>query len=415
MEGIICGPSALSYLRTPPQVLDLLPSIPISRDRATQTFISTSPAFKELFGETVHTLVSSVSEHTNAKHIKQHLWSGPLPPQATIDDPAVGIVTSPLLTLLTLAQHCTDIELAMIMHEFCGEFAVYRPSDEVEKALPKTNDARLAYGWERAPSKDKRPSSLWQRSHLVEPHELASFAREVRGHRGARRFERAAAMLQGVTLSPLEVRTALLMGLPRTLGGRGIKIETNATIRFTQAASKIAHRSYCIADILITSPDGTHVVDVECQGASVHDGIEARISDADRTTALESMGVSVILVSHDQIASHDSFNVVMDLVERELGQRLPAQTSRMVKSEEALRGDLFQEWETLGMAQNDGKVDASARTRAEAKAKARGGAKAAAKPGTPKHKAEKNAVAATEAKAKAKETTMAKPKQTPKR
>ena len=334
MEGIICGPSALSYLRTPPQVLDLLPSIPISQDRATQTFISTSPAFKELFGETVHTLVSSVSEHTNAKHIKQHLWSGPLPPQATIDDPAVGTVTSPLLTLLTLAQHCTDIELAMIMHEFCGEFAVYRPSDEVEKVLPKTNDARLAYGWERAPSKDKRPSSLWQ-------------------------------------------------------------------------------RSYCIADILITSPDGTHVVDVECQGASVHDGIEARISDADRTTALESMGVSVILVSHDQIASRDSFNVVMDLVERELGQRLPAQTSRMVKSEEALRGDLFQEWETLGMAQNDGKVDASARTRAEAKAKARGGAKAAAKPGTPKHKAEKNAVAATEAKAK--ETTMAKPKQTPKR
>ncbi|WP_293825829.1 hypothetical protein [uncultured Parolsenella sp.] len=320
-------------------------------------------------------------------------------------------MTSPLLTLLTLAQHCTDIELAMIMHEFCGEFAVYRPSDEVEKVLPKTNDARLAYGWERAPSKDKRPSSLWQRSHLVEPHELASFAREVRGHRGARRFERAAAMLLGVTLSPLEVRTALLMDLPRTLGGRGIRIETNATIRFTQAASKIAHRSYCIADILITSPDGTHVVDVECQGASVHDGIEARISDADRTTALESMGVSVILVSHDQIASHDSFNVVMDLVERELGQRLPAQTSRMVKSEEALRGDLFQEWETLGMAQNDGKVNASARTRAEAKAKARDGAKAAAKPGTPKHKAEKNASSATEAK----ETTMAKPKQTPKR
>ena len=280
MEGIICGPSALSYLRTPPQVLDLLPSIPISQDRATQTFISTSPAFKELFGETVHTLVSSVSEHTNAKHIKQHLWSGPLPPQATIDDPAVGTVTSPLLTLLTLAQHCTDIELAMIMHEFCGEFAVYRPSDEVEKVLPKTNDARLAYGWERAPSKDKRPSSLWQRSHLVEPHELASFAREVRGHRGARRFERAAAMLQGVTLSPLEVRTALLMGLPRTLGGRGIKIETNATIRFTQAASKIAHRSYCIADILITPPDGTHVVDVECQGASVHDG--ARVDGRER-------------------------------------------------------------------------------------------------------------------------------------
>lgn len=413
MEGIICGPSALSYLRTPPQVLDLLPSIPTSQDRATQTFISTSPAFKELFGETVHTLVSNVSEHTNAKHIKQHLWSGPLPPQATIDDPAVGTVTSPLLTLLTLARHCTDIELAMIMHEFCGEFAVYRPSDEVEKVLPKTNDARLAYGWERAPSKDKRPSSLWQRSHLVEPHELASFAREVRGHRGARRFERAAAMLQGVTLSPLEVRTALLMGLPRTLGGRGIKIETNATIRFTQAASKIAHRSYCIADILITSPDGTHVVDVECQGASVHEGIEVRVSDANRTTALESMGVSVILVSHDQIASHDSFNVVMDLVERELGQCLPAQTSRMVKSEEALRGDLFQEWETLGMAQNDGKVDASARTRAEAKAKARGGAKAATKPGTAKHKAEKNAIAATEAKAK--ETTMAKPKQTPKR
>lgn len=369
MNGIICGPSALRYYRTPPQVLAMCPVVPTAQDRATQTHLPKHVSMKELFGDTIHTLVFSRNEHTNAKHIKQHLWSGPLPPQATIDDPIVGTVASPLLTLLTLAQYCTDVELTMLVHEFCGTFAVYQPSDEIEKALPKTADTRLAYGWRRAPSTGKKPSSLWMRDPLIESHELEKFVQLVKGRRGARRLERATAMFQGVTRSPLEVRTALLMGLPRTMGGRGIKLETNATIRFTQAAKKVARHDYCVADILITSPDGTRVVDVECQGESIHSGIQASISDANRTTALESMGIRVILVSHDQIASADSFNVLMDLVARELDQRLPAQTNRMVTSEEALRGDLFQEWETLGAETGTNQLKAADRTRVDAQAR----------------------------------------------
>lgn len=351
MNGIICGPSALRYYRTPPQILDLCPMLPTSEDHATRIALPNHLTFRELFGSKLHILVLNDQERTHAKHIKQHLWTGPLPPQATIEDPVVGTVASPLLTLLTLAQHCTDFELAMVMYEFCGEFSVYQPSGQMERPLEANKGFEpLGGSWKRAPAATGKPSSLWMRPPLIELHQLDAFVREVRGRRGARRLERAAAMVQGVTRSPLEVQAAMLLGLPRTQGGRGLELETNATVRLTSAAQRIAHRDYCVADILLTSPDGTRVVDVECQGAAVHEGIAAEISDADRTTALESMGVSVILASHDQLKDPRSFEVLATLLMRKLGMREPPRTQRMLEREADLRRDLFQNWETLGAA-----------------------------------------------------------------
>ncbi len=161
METVFSGPSAFKYYRTPPQVLALCHELPMSQDRATRTAFPNHPTAKAVLGQTVHTLVTSKSEQTGAKHVKQHLWKGPRPSVDIFEDPVIGTLTSPLFTLLTLARDYNAIEVAMAMYELCGKFSVYAPSPEIEALLPSPQDAqRLGFGWNRVTGTDGRPSSL---------------------------------------------------------------------------------------------------------------------------------------------------------------------------------------------------------------------------------------------------------------
>lgn len=348
MNGIICGPSAFKYHRTPPQVLALCPPIPASEDRGTLMTLPRHPTVQATLGNEIHLLVAHTNERTGAKHIKQHLWTGELPSLATLESPVVGTVASPLLTLLTLARSFTTVDLAMAMHELCGEFTVYRPTDEMEALLERVgNPIGLGSSWHRAPAGKGGRSSLWMRPPLIEIPELMDFAREVRGRRGSRRFAEAASMVQGVTRSPLEVRAAMLMGLPRIRGGRGMALRTNHAIPLTSSARRLARRSYCVADIYLEPPDGSRIVDVECQGDAAHAGIASAASDANRTVALESMGIGVVPLSHEQIRDERTFELVMEFVAKTLGTTPAPRSDRMRTAEAQLRRDLFQSWETL--------------------------------------------------------------------
>lgn len=348
MNGIICGPSAFKYHRTPPQVLALCPTIPASEDLGTLSRLPKHPTVQAVLGSKIHLLVNHGNERTGAKHIKQHLWTGELPSRATLESPVVGTVASPLLTLFTLARTCTTVDLAMAMHELCGEFTVYRPSDEMEQLLERVgNPIGLGTSWRRAPASEGRRSSLWMRPPLIEIPELMEFAREIKGRRDSRRFAEAASMVQGVTRSPLEVRAAMLMGLPRVRGGRGMSLKTNHTIPLTSNARRLARRNYCVADIYLESPDGSRIVDIECQGDGAHSGPALAASDANRTVALESMGVGVIPLSHEQIRDERAFELVVAFISQRLDARPAPRSERMRTTEKALRRDLFQSWETL--------------------------------------------------------------------
>lgn len=147
MEPIICGPSAFKYYRTPPQVLALCHELPTIRNRAAQTALPNNPTAQAVLGTTIHSLISTRSQHTGAVHMKQHLWEGPRPSDCEFEDPIVGTLTSPLFTLLTLSREYTATEVAMAMYELCGKFTVYAPSKELEALLPSPDDARkLGFG-----------------------------------------------------------------------------------------------------------------------------------------------------------------------------------------------------------------------------------------------------------------------------
>ena len=344
MDPIYCAQSAFKYYRTPPQVLALLPEIPVARDRGTRMGLRKNPTVINTLGLPMHTLVFDGSQRTNAKFTTTHLWTRELPPEALREGTPVGTVTSPLFTLFTMATSVDAPELAMAMHEFCGEFTVYEPSDEVESAL---DQAPALGGWRRVVGDHGEPTSLWQRSALIEPRELAAFGERMAGYRGCRTFQKAAGMVLGATRSPFEVQAAMLLGIPRALGGHGFSVQTNKVIALTAEAKMLAGRDYCVADIYIESVNGRLAVDVECQGAAVHSSLGAATSDADRTCALESMGIDVVLLSYAQVQDAARLDLVADLIARKLGEPAAPKTERMVEAEKALRRALFIDWRGL--------------------------------------------------------------------
>jgi len=236
----------------------------------------------------------------------------------------------------------------MAMYELCGKFTVYAPSKELEALLPSPDDARkLGFGWQRVVDPRGMPSSLWMREPLVEIHELKDFAEDIKGVRGARTFSAAADMVLGVTRSPLEVKAAMLLGLPRTKGGFGFLLETDRVIRLDASARSIVGKDYLVADLYLESSDGTRALDIECQGAVVHSGLGAAISDADRACAIEAMGIGLLYLTENQLRSGHKLELFAELVGDKLGQKLQQRTDRMRRKENELRFHLSKGWEGL--------------------------------------------------------------------
>lgn len=149
---------------------------------------------------------------------------------------------------------------------------------------------------------------------LVELSELTEYVDKIPGLRGAKSFTRAAKCITGVAASPLEVQASMLFGLTRLRGGEGLRLTNNVEIRLTRSARLISGLDRRYADILLANKDGSRECLVECQGKAIHGSIESKISDSDRTTALQAMGYPVVLMTYGQLADSDAFRVVMELI-----------------------------------------------------------------------------------------------------
>lgn len=349
MDNVICGISAFRFYRTPPAVLGLFESLPIARDQATRQSLSKQPLAQYVLGSPLHFLVQDTSSFTCAKTIKHHLWSGKLPRGAISEINNAGMITSPEMTLLLMARIMPPVRLALCMYEFCGTFTVYKIPSELKKHVIQNGTERLNRhaAWQEVLDSKGAPTGLWSRPPLLTPENLKEFAELNRSAYGSVNFEHAASMVVGVTRSPLEAEAALLLSLSRRLGGHGLTLKTNEIIRLNPRAKKIYQHEYCIADIYLESPDGRHIVDIECQGAAVHSGDAAVIADANRTTALETMGISVVLITYADIRSPERLDLIAQHILTKLGMKRHERTLRMRTAERKLRKEFPVDWNEL--------------------------------------------------------------------
>ena len=351
MSEVFCGPTAFKLHRIPPQVIGLCPPLPQARGDKNRTELRSHPVVREILGTPLHRLVFSRNELSNGKLFRDHFWSGECP-FGSIWEHELGVsVASPAMTLLGLASTIPFPQLLMAVYEMCGGFAVFRPSEAIEETMRKYwhgGTERLGF-WKRVMPTKGAPTSLWMRPPLLDLEELKRFASEVAGHRGARPLAEATELMTGPCESPFEVQTSLLLGLPRRLGGMGFTdIENNKVIRLSSDARALCGKSTCRADIYLEARGAHRPVDIECQGAMVHDSGESAISDSRRTAALQSMGIDVVPVTFDQVSDPRGFDALTALVAKRSGRRLARKTEGLQRRELDLRRNVFIDWGTLG-------------------------------------------------------------------
>ncbi len=257
-------------------------------------------------------------------------------------------ITSPQLTLLNLANHVSKIELALMIYEMCGTFAVFKPDAEIEELLEDSVSLVGVHEWRRTLAAGGRGTALWQRRPLLKIEELSDFANQTRGHRGSRKLLEALQCVTGIAASPLEVQASLLLGMSRRRGGAGFKfLRNNWRIDLTRPARQIYAAECCYADIYIENDAHDRCVIIECQGHVVHDGEAASTLDSNRTTALQSMGYEVILVTFETLFYPERFDTLVRLICRKLGMRYRPKTELQRESEDRLRRAIFIDWASM--------------------------------------------------------------------
>ena len=139
----------------------------------------------------------------------------------------------------------------------------------------------------------------------------------------------------------------MLLSLPRDEGGWGLDIQNNIRIPLSNDAKKLHDATCAYADILLETQTNSLGLIIECQGRSVHNSDEAALSDAERATALTSMGYDVIQVTYKQIETRSSMNGVVKLIHKKMGLPFTEKTEREVAAELELRRSILIDWNGL--------------------------------------------------------------------
>ena len=350
MDLTLCGQSAFYYYRIPPQVLGLYPAISLGNIDRRCCGLGSHAVVKDLLHAPLHRLVFTRAQSGSRSLFKSHLLTQEPPPGSFRQTEHGFDVTSPEFTLLSLATQVSRNQLLMACYEMCSSFAVFTPCERTQQQLDEAISLKFIppdCGWKRIVDTKGNDTNLWKRAPLLSAADIAAFAKQAAGLRGVKQLRWAAERMAGQTASPFEVQTSMLVSLPRDEGGLGIGITNNARIPLSEAARSLYDKTCCYADILIESFTDSMGVILECQGRSAHDSEAASLSDAERATALTSMGYDVIQLTYDQIKDKKSFDHIAELIHKKAGLPYTPKTKQECDAEDALRQKLFVDWDEL--------------------------------------------------------------------
>lgn len=357
MHEYFCGPTAFALHRIPPQVKHVLSQMPCIETRLDRRRLKLRELEDYWPHLPWHTLSTTKTGTTRAMGIREHVLTAELPLGSFHTDDDLGITfASPQLTLLTMAPLVSLYQLAMAAYELCGAFAVFEPGEELQRYIDVVNDQRLVWpgGWRQVRTGDNTPTDLWIRDPLVTISELEKYCEATKGVRGNKKLTQAIRMVNGVCASPLEVQASMLLGLPRHLGGEALgPFGNNHAISLSRNARTLARKTTCYADLYFEGTSRRPPVVVECQGRAVHGNDERGGVDANRTLALQAMGIEVILLTRDQLAEQERFNAFADHLRRKLGVRKRCKSQAALQAASTLRRYLFEDWATFYIPQSD--------------------------------------------------------------
>lgn len=321
MPFLACGPTAFQYYRIPPQILGLYPTIlPPDHDHRLVHY-SKQPVFKDLLGTPVWRFVSERKQRANGKLFCSRLLTQEPPPGSFRQTEHGFDVTSPEFTLLNLATQVSRNQLLMACYEMCSSFAVFTPCKRAQRQLDEAISLKLIpsnCGWERVVDTKGNDTNLWKRAPLLSAGRSPRSSRRPQACVASSNSAGPPNAWQGRPSRPSKSRRPCSSRFPATRAA-GIDITNNVRIPLSEAARSLYDKTCCYADILIQSSTDSMGVILECQGRSAHDSEAASLSDAERTTALTSMGYDVIQITFGQIKDKKSFDHIAELIHKRPG------------------------------------------------------------------------------------------------
>lgn len=279
-------------------------------------------------------------------------------------------VTFPALTLALMAKRLDAVELALLMNEGCGLYAlpaggpllnaviremVYRGeltaasvldgNDGVREFLDE-HGKRVSFvdahgddlGWTPCFESSGAFGDLWKRPPLVTRDELELYLEVHRPFPLWRTFARALTMCFEGTASPLETRAVMLMCAPPREGGEGWNVpEINRRINLDERAQRLSGRTYVVADALWTDPKCV----CEVNGFSYHADRDGYREHEGRIAALESMGYTVVTLEADQLGDLGKLESRLEILAERAGLALHSRSAAFLERRRELHDRLF--------------------------------------------------------------------------
>lgn len=264
-----------------------------------------------LLARPIHVLVASPSARRRSRAMASHSWTGGLPHGAFVRVARDVHVCSPELSFVQAASTMGLVPLVELGDELCGTYAL----------CPGLEDGFRC-----------RDGPLTTRARLVRA------VGEVAGATGAKRARSALRHVMERSASPMETVLAMLLCLPRRLGGYGLpRPELNARIDTGGDARALTGKACFLGDLYWRADR----LDVEYDSTSWHSGERSLRSDSARRNGLASMGIDVLSVTSDQVFDVRRLDAVARLIARRIHYDLRRQTDEVRAVRTRLRRDLL--------------------------------------------------------------------------
>ncbi len=152
---------------------------------------------------------------------------------------------------------------------------------------------------------------------LTSVQELEEFFKGAVGTSGAKLARRAIKYVRDGCRSPLETALIMMIGMPKTEGGLGIRdFEVDHCVPVSPAARELTRRRFFYFDAYLPRSK----TDLEYNGF-YHDAQEAQAVDEERKNALSSMGYGIISINRHVFFDRAAFARVMAAIMRREGIR----------------------------------------------------------------------------------------------
>ena len=308
----------------------------------------TLPLLATNFGGPVDVLAATPEDRRPSGVIRPRVWGATLPDNSTSVIREGVEVVSPELALQQLAVRADAVRTALLLSELLGTFSVYQAPGPLAKVLQELADHNQlpAYrGWRAARNNGGKLTGLWSRPPLLSLDRLQNHL-ALASSRGKRALTEAARRARVGAASPFEAQAGMLLAESVRHGGEGyLGLEHNRRVTLSADAKRLCGLSSCYCDLFWEREGGD--VDVECQSSSHHFGSRSSVSDADRSTALQMMGIEVIQLTYAQMENAQRFEAFSRLLAEKLGVERQERTQREKRAQEDLRASVLVDWESL--------------------------------------------------------------------